>query len=74
MFLPNKQDRRFSAFSTDRHDVSAAHPMMSIFAETLSICAARVPVASAISLRTIFEISFFSGPWRVTTARRLFAT
>jgi hypothetical protein len=38
---------------------------MSIFAETF---------AHAISLRTISEISSFSHPWRVTAARRLFAT
>jgi len=74
MFLANRQDRRFNAFSTDRHAVSAMHPTMSIFAETLSICAARVPFASATSLRTIFEISSFSHPWRVTTDRRFFAT
>jgi hypothetical protein len=74
MFLANKQDRRFNAFSADRHGVSAAHPTMSISAETLSICAVRVPFASATSLRTIFEISSFSHPWRVTTGPRLFAT
>jgi hypothetical protein len=47
---------------------------MSIFAETLSICAAGVPLASAPSLRTIFEISSLLNPWHVTAARRLFAT
>jgi hypothetical protein len=41
MFLANKEDRRFNAFSTDRHRVFAGRPTMSIFAETLSICAAR---------------------------------
>jgi hypothetical protein len=74
MFLANKQDRRFNAFSTDRHAVSAAHPTMSISAETLSICPVRVLFASAPSLRTIFEIAFFSHPWHVTAVRRLFAT
>jgi hypothetical protein len=38
---------------------------MSIFAEIF---------AHATSLRTISEISSFSQPWRVTAARRLFAT
>jgi hypothetical protein len=61
MLLANKQDH-FNAFSTDRHAVSAAHPTMSIFAETLSICAARVPSASATSLQKIFEISSVSQP------------
>jgi len=74
MFLANKQDRRFNAFSTDHHGDSAAHPTMSIFAETLSICAARVPFASAPSLRTIFETVFLSHPWHVTAARRRVAT
>jgi len=73
MLLANKQDR-FNAFSIDCHAVSAAHPTMSIFAETLSICVARVPFASATSRRAIFEISSFSHPWRVTTGSRLFAT
>jgi hypothetical protein len=63
MFLANKQDRRFNAFSTDRHAVSAAHPTMSISAETLSICPVRVLFASAPS-----------HPWHVTAVRRLFAT
>jgi hypothetical protein len=74
MFLANKQDRRFNAFSTDRRGVSAAHATRSTSAETLLICAARVPFASATWLRTIFEISSFSRLWRVTTDRRLFAT
>ena len=42
---------------------------MSIFAETLPICAARVLFASATSLPTIFEILSFSHPGRVTTDR-----
>jgi hypothetical protein len=70
----NKWDKRSNAFSCDRYGVSAAHPTMSIFAEILSIRPTRVPFASATSLRTIFEISSFSHPWRVTTDRRLFAT
>jgi hypothetical protein len=48
--------------------------MMSIFAETLTICAAGVPFAFALSLQTIFEISYLWNPWRVTACRRLFAT
>jgi hypothetical protein len=73
MFLANKRDRHFNAFSRDRCGVSAAHATMSIFAETVSICATGVPFAPATSLRTISEISCFSQPWRVTAARRLFA-
>jgi hypothetical protein len=46
---------------------------MSIFAETLSICAARVPFACATLLRTIAEIACFSQSWRVTVARSLCA-
>jgi hypothetical protein len=65
MFLANKRDRRFNAFSCDRYGVSAAHVTMSIFAETF---------AHATSLRTISEMSSFSHPWRVTAARRLFST
>jgi hypothetical protein len=61
-----------NAFSCDRYGVSAAHPM-SIFAETLSICAARVPFACATLLRTIAEIACFSQSWRVTVARSLCA-
>ena len=74
MPLANKRDKRSNAFSCDRHCVSAAYAMMSIFAGTLSVCAAGVSFASAPSLRTIFEISSFSHSWRVTTDRRLFAT
>jgi len=74
MSLANKRDRRLNAFSRDRYGVSAAHATMSIFAETLLICATRVPFAPATSLRTISEISSFSQPWRVTADRRLFAT
>jgi hypothetical protein len=69
-----KQDERFNAFSCDRYGVSAEHATMSIFAETLSICATRVAFAPATSLRTISEMSSFSHPWRVTAARRLFST
>jgi hypothetical protein len=65
MFLANKHDRRFNAFSCDRYGVSAAHATMSIFAETF---------AHATSLQTISEMSSFSQPWRVTAAHRLFAT
>jgi hypothetical protein len=65
MFLANKQDRRSNVFSCDRYGVFAAHGTMSIFAETF---------AHATSLRAISEISSFSQPWRVTAARRLFAT
>jgi hypothetical protein len=42
MFLANKQDRRFSASSSDRYGVPAAH--------------ARVSFASATLLRTTAEI------------------
>jgi hypothetical protein len=73
MLLANKRDKRSNAFSCDRYCVSAAYAMISIFAETFSICADSVPFASAPSLRTIFEISSLSNPWRVTAARRLFA-
>jgi hypothetical protein len=73
MLLANKRDKRSNAFWCDRYCVSAAYAMMSIFAQTLSICPVRVPFASAPSLRTIFEISFLSNGWRVTAAR-LFAT
>jgi hypothetical protein len=74
MSLANKRDRRFNAFSCDRYGVSAAHLTMSIFAETLSICATRVPFAPVTSLGTISEISCFLQPWRLTADRRLFAT
>jgi hypothetical protein len=74
MPLANKTDKRSNAFSCDRCCVSVAYAMMSIFAETLSVCAAGVPFASAPSLRTIFEISSLSNPWRVTACYRLFAT
>jgi hypothetical protein len=74
MLPANKRDKRSNAFLCDRYCVAAAYAMMSIFAETLSICAAGVPFASAPSPRTIFEISSLSYPWRVTAARRLFAT
>jgi hypothetical protein len=74
MLLANKRDKRSNAFSCDRYCVSAAYARMSIFAETLLLCAADVPFASAPSLRTIFEISSLSNPWRVTAGRRLFAT
>jgi hypothetical protein len=56
MFLANKSDRRFNASSCDRYGVFAAHATMSIFAETLLICATRVPFACATLLRTISEI------------------
>jgi hypothetical protein len=74
MLLANKRNKRSNAFSCDRYCVSAAYAMMSIFAETLSIFATGRPFASAPSLRTIFEISFLSNPWRVTAARPLSAT
>ena len=74
MPLANKRDKRSNAFSCDRHCVSAAYAMMSIFAGTLSVCAAGVPFASAPSLQTIFEISSLSNPWRVVDGCRLFAT
>ena len=70
----NKEDERSNAFWCDGYCVSAACAMMSIFAETLSICPVRVLFASAPSLRTIFEISFLSHSWHVIAARRLFAT
>jgi hypothetical protein len=74
MLLANKRDKPSNAFSCDRYCVSTAFAMMSIFAETVSICAAGVPFASAPSLRTIFEISSLWNSWRVTAGRRLFAT
>ena len=40
MLLANKRDKPSNVFSCDRYCVSAAFAMMSIFAETLSICAA----------------------------------
>jgi hypothetical protein len=74
MLKLTKGDKRSNAFSCDRYCVSAASAMMSIFAGILSLCAAGLPFAFAPSLRTIFEISSLSNPWRVTAGRRLFAT
>jgi hypothetical protein len=74
MLLANKRDKRSNVFSCDRYCVYAAYAMISIFAETLSICAAGVPFAFAPSLRRIFEISSLWNPWRVTAGRCLLAT
>jgi len=60
MFLANKQNRRSNAFSCDRYGVAAAHATMSIFAETLSICATRASFVCATLLRAIAEILSFS--------------
>jgi hypothetical protein len=69
----NQWDERSNVFSCDCYGVFAAHATISIFAETLSICATRVLFASAPSLRAIFEIAFLSHPWHVTGARRCLA-
>jgi hypothetical protein len=72
--LANKWDKRPNAVSCDRYGVSAAHAIISVFAEILSICATRVPFVCAILLRAIAEIPSFSQSWHVTGARLLCPT
>ena len=72
MFLANKQDRRFNAFSSDRYGVSAAHATMSIFAETLN-WRARIVRFCDFAADDFRDLVLFA-PLARNRRRRLFAT